>query len=293
MGVFQKWFLRLAILVLACLSAWAVCGCSDPFPPDTLVDRLRILGVRAEPPDVDLSGQCSMDALVADPAGQSRALQYTWAVCMVQITGVAKDIQCPGPDSFVFGDSASADLSVPEFVAWAQEKGFGMDLGDTDLPPDMTLDEIPLIIGLKISAPDGEQVSAIKRVRLRLTDEAQVNSNPELTGLQKQGRDWTVHLKDTVSLVPLVSDDSAQLYIPEGEQEEHAEDLVFSWYSTTGEFRDRWTVKDVSDAGEPLEENEWILPEEEDQLGAQKLWVIVRDGRWGIDWAEFGFSLNP
>lgn len=286
----------LASVLLA--TAGTASGCGDPFRPEGLVDRLRILGVRSEPPAVGLADVASLDALALDPFGQGRQVSYTWAVCLFEISDVAEDIACPGPQAYPLpGRGPSSELSMPDLVAWALEQDFPLDPNQIPDLPDQ-VDSIPLIIGLQVDAGD-ESVRAIKRIELRLTDGGEPSTNPRLTGLELAGQAVgadppVLHLElKKVDARPLVDEETRDWYTPTGQDDLRQEDFLFSWFSTTGEFEDRWTVLDTANDGTDLAVNEFILPKDEQELGDHKLWVVVRDGRNGVDWAEYPILIEP
>lgn len=70
---------RLALAAL-CLATSSV-ACLDDLPSPALVDDLRVLAVRADPPEVVPGAAVALDALVVDPNG--RVPTYAWYACVV------------------------------------------------------------------------------------------------------------------------------------------------------------------------------------------------------------------
>ncbi len=70
---------RALFLALALLA----CACADTLPNEngTLVDKLRLLAIKAEPPEIAPGGKSLLTPLVLDPKGHGRALTYTWLAC--------------------------------------------------------------------------------------------------------------------------------------------------------------------------------------------------------------------
>ncbi len=273
-------------------------GCGDPFRPETLVDRLRILGVRSEPPAVGLADTAALEALVVDPFGDGRPVTYTWAVCLLDISDVAEDIPCPGPDTYPLpGSGPTTELSMPDLVAWALEQDFPLDPNQIPDMPD-EVETVPLVIGLRVEAGD-ESLRAIKRIELRLVDGLAPSTNPRLTGLEHEDQpvgDEPITLSAAdkkIRFKPLADEASRDLYTPATADEPQLEDFLYSWYSTTGEFEDRWTVMDVAKDGTDLAVNKFLPPKDEEEFGPHKLWIVVRDGRFGIDWAEYDLQIDP
>jgi hypothetical protein len=282
---------------LASIVALLLASCSSPFPPQTLVERLRILDIRAEPPEVGPLDTVTLDALVADPAGEGRPLECYWAVCLVDLGWAAGDIDCPGGNSFPLdGDCQGANFNLPELVAWLTEQGYDIDDLPQDLPPELMEDSLPLFVGIEVRAGD-ESTRGIKRVRVNLSGD-QPNTNPLLTGLEVDGEPLetgevvTVDLGADVELTPVADESTRQTYRRGEEDQDRLEDFLFSWYSTTGEFEDRRTILDVDSKGRRLDINDWKLRGEHAEQGPSKLWLIVRDGRYGTDWLEFSFEVT-
>ncbi len=72
--------LRKALVAAALAAAAASTGCGEDFSPPSLVDKLRVLGVRATPPELQLAGDSKLEPLVAgfEPSAK---LCYSWAYC--------------------------------------------------------------------------------------------------------------------------------------------------------------------------------------------------------------------
>lgn len=278
-------------VVLLLLPA-VVSGCGSPFPPETLVERLRVLGVRAAPPEAGPATIVELDALVADPAGAGRPVDCTWGVCLMDLGGEAKDIECPGEDSFPLeGGCDGVRLEMPALVAWLAEQG----LDPEDLPDDMPLEDLPLYVGLDVRAGTA-RTRAIKRILVTLEPGEDPNTNPVLEGLRADGQPvppggMRIATGSRVQLEPLSDPESRQSYVPDDQQsgEPILEDFLFSWFSTCGAFEDQRTILDVSQDGTPLDRNVWKLPKEAE---ACTLWVVLRDGRYGIDWISFDFDIG-
>ncbi|MBN2498560.1 MAG: hypothetical protein JXR96_28475 [Deltaproteobacteria bacterium] len=270
-------------LFVALSGMFAALGCGDPFPPQTLVERLRPLAIRAEPPELGLLDEAELEALVADPAGDGRPITYTWAVCLFEFENTATDIPCPGPDSFFLpSEGARARLSMPELISWLAEQGYDLEGIGGELP-----DDVPMLVGLEVRA-GGERVRSIKRVKVRLQGDEPYNHNPALAGVRVfderiEREPFELAAGHGYRLTPMVVEGSQELFLPEGETEQRLEDHLFSWFSTAGGFSDRRTILDVDSQGVPLDANEWTAPLE---AGPVRLWLIVRDGRYGVDWLE-------
>jgi len=283
--------------LLLCLGALA--GCDQPFPDETLVERLRILAVAAEPPEVGLEGSLTFEALVADPAGQGRPRELTWGVCFFELGYAAADVDCPGPSSFpLAGAGDRATLSVPALIAWLLEQELPVDPGDPggggELPARVTL-----FVGLRVEAPAlpgqaaPERVRALKRFDLRLQGAGATNRNPALAGVSLDGAPWDDAVPPRLEagsehlLRPTPLAGSVETYTAGEPPEERQETLLFSWFSTGGEFRDQRSVLDPW-LFEDLSKNRFKAPAEP---GGHTLWVVVRDERHGVGWWRGEFEV--
>jgi len=281
-------FLFLALAAVDCGGQWAHI---------TLVERLRILGIKAEPPEVDVFGEVELSVLIGDPRGEGRELECTWAVCLFELGSVAADISCPGPDSFYLsGDCDSATLRMTDLAAWLAEQGY--PIGDVD-PENPPMEELPLIVGLLVKAGE-EQTNGFKRIGVRLVSkEEEFNLNPQLLGVTIGGTHWEpgevsieVAAGQEILVVPEADESTRQIYQREGDDEERLEDLLFSWFATSGEFLFRRTMLDIDSHGERLDTNTWKLPPDV-LVPDNTLWLVMRDGRYGTDWIEVPVEIQP
>jgi hypothetical protein len=289
--------MRVLASILPAVFIFTAAGCGGDFAHITLVERLRILGIRAEPPEIDVFGEADLYALVADPHGEGRPLECTWAVCLFELGSVATDIPCPGPGSFYLaGDCNAATLRMTELAGWLAEQGFPVDQFDPDNPPPM--EELPLIVGLEVRAGT-ETTKGFKRIGIRLTaKEEEFNQNPGLLGVSIGGTRWEpgadppeVAAGQKILVVPEADESTRQIYVREEDDVERLEDFVFSWFGTSGEFLYRRTLLGIDSHGERLDVNTWRLPAEV-RLTEHTLWLVIRDGRYGTDWIEVPVSIR-
>jgi hypothetical protein len=269
---------RILLLVVLCTA-----GCAGQFDSATLVERLRVLGVRAEPPSVSLTDDVELSALVVDPTGGGRSLTAAWRVCPIDPR--EPNAACEEQNSYpVAGDQLSLNLSIPELVAWLAEKGID--------PHEIPLPELTLQIALEVRAGE-ESVKANKRLKLLLDEEAPGNQNPLLDGFlidgEAPGAEPIIMTAGSLhTLKPVVGSGSREWFLPANEQEQVQEEHLFTWYSTGGSFLDGRTILDTDNAGNSLDTNEWTLPEEP---GIYTMWLVLRDGRYGIDWLAADFEV--
>ena len=276
---------RMALLLIL-----LVAGCGKGEDPATLVERLRILAVRADPPEATLDEIVGFEALIADPSGASRPISVTWAVCLLDVPSSASDTFCSGPGSYpIQGTGASVSLSLPDLADWIAQRGIDLN----KLIGDPRLGDIYLLIGIEVSAGD-ETVQAMKRLKLQLKTGEPVNHNPQITDLEMDGASLgaqpvSLNAGAKHKFRPVVSEDSREWFIPDKDTDEKLEDNIFSWFATGGDLSDSRTILDTDNAGNDLVINDWTAPNEP---GLHSLWLVVRDGRYGTDWIEILFEVT-
>ena len=238
------------------------------------VSKLRVLGVRAEPPELVLQADgglpaTTLSALAVTPGGAAQSVRF--ALC-TQITSTPDpSIDCPGdagidlPATDALG--ARLDLSDPRilaFAAAAQSDGGVFDAGGLQAALDQG---VPLLVGF--AATDGAQASSgFQVITLRSDARGPANVNPELLSLDV----GDVQASATVRLHPNTAPkaDPSLRYL-------------FSFFATAGSIDSLHSV-DVTSSGQPEDTSvSWTAPDTPQQV---RLWVVLRDGRGGTAWLE-------
>jgi hypothetical protein len=262
---------KIPLLLLLTVAA----GCSQPLPSRAVVDDLRILGVRAEPPEAAPGASVHFDALIADPRGGGRALKLAWALCTPGDAGVAT---CGDPSRVaMLGTGGTADWVVPDSAL------AGLSFDDA-----LEGRDVYVVLGVEPAdiAPDDHNPphdAAFKRVRVSTNPSP--NHNPSIDSLLVAG--------SPASPSPITGQPGAKLDLDVTASPDSAE----SWTSAAGsgveDVRYTWSISagSVSDAvsygaaGEPTA-NLWRLPDGSNGPPEAMLWVVLRDGRGGTDWKQ-------
>ncbi|MEN9785734.1 MAG: hypothetical protein RLZZ299_998 [Pseudomonadota bacterium] len=295
-----------SVLLLAMLTG---CGVG---PVDTLseawrIDRLRVLGVAAEPAEAHPGDVVSFRALVVSPGAPVGAV--VWLACL---QGDASGNGCT-PDASVFTE-AFADgavdaaeqqalqdaglVGVEPFLApsWtipataldglpedARVEGFSAFVNVSALPgtADGASGAAPVDVEAGLQADDVEL--AFKR--LPISSNPQPNRNPSLDGIEvdgvlvADGGAVEVAAGAQVELSPSIPDDSREAYVfrtRAGVDEPRTEELWVQWYAEDGAFE-----QDVS--VDPFLDRAWTAP---GSAGTVGMWVVVRDRRGGMAWTS-------
>jgi hypothetical protein len=156
------------------LSSLALAGCRADFDPPSLVAGLRVLAVKAEPPELAAGEHGTLTALAVDPAGQTIALD--WALCLeppVAGSNALVNDDCVTKDSGDFllplGSGTSVAVTMPLRTS--------AQLGQ----PDYTSG---FYVPVRVRARAGDAtVTAIYRLRYHLPLPLPRNHNPSLAGL--------------------------------------------------------------------------------------------------------------
>jgi hypothetical protein len=270
-----------ATLLAICLLA---AGCPAGLEEQQHVSKLRVLGVRAEPPELILMADAGLPstrltALAVDPTGAAISLRF--ALC-TDLSGVpSPTLPCPGdagidlPDSGPF--SAQLDLSDPRilaFAAAAQIDGGAFDAGGLVQSLD---DGVPLLVGFTARAVKSipgapvETLSGFQTVTLRTTAHGPADVNPELIDLGI-GDGGDVVRSQVVRLQPFTAakDDPSKRY-------------GYSFFTTAGSVSSLRSTDTTATGQSAPTWVDWTAPATAQPV---TLWVVVRDGRGGTGWIE-------
>jgi hypothetical protein len=151
------------------------------------------------------------------------------------------------------------------------------------LSPEDAEDGIDLLVVVEVSA-GSESVSALKRVRVSTSMEP--NTNPVLEELQLADSSVSPVSVDPGVGLSLRATPAAGSQQPfDGPDGPTQEEMRFTWLATAGQIETPVTFEESDGAGE----NTWTSPDD----GDATLWVIMRDGRGGVDWSAIQASLVP
>lgn len=315
--------------VRLCLPLLALLGCGEDFDPKSLLNKYRVMGIQAEPPDLILTetpgeGVLSTElrAFDFDPTSTDPKLEgarpptYAWSYCTVSL-GSAGEYRCldgleehtiPGEGPVVTFDLAREQMNLQKDLAYLSET-YGGTVEGTD-PEDLQLPErLPLQIRLRSGDPSIGEVDTVKILTLRLPGDTEAdhpNANPTIKSFKIAGFEACAERGDgcfdgtslgeevklEVELEPGSSEacNDSDLEQQKCDPDTGREDLLFSWYTSAGE------VEFANTNAETLE-NTLKLPKSlpEDFAGKAmkvRVFVAVRDGRGGLDVAEGAFTLT-
>ena len=253
-------------------------GCqSFSDPPVSFVAGLRVLGLKAEPPQIAPGASTTVTSLVVDTDGGTPTA--SWNQCnLPPLPGQTVNASCvdgsAGAELQPIGDGLTLPFVMPQVTA--------ASLGDPDATGGVYL---PLVAAVDASP---QAVTAV--YRLRLADAAPANTNPTIAdvfSVDAAGAmsaldataPTTVHSGDALSLTVTFAPDSAQTYTA-ANGAVTTETLTTSWFCTAGDlsFEKTSTTQPVT-----VLHLDQRLP----SAGAQiDLYAVARDERGGTDFAH-------
>ncbi|MBS2031118.1 MAG: hypothetical protein JST54_24665 [Deltaproteobacteria bacterium] len=249
-------------------------ACSNDLERQSQIERVRVLAIRADPPELiqpDDGGRPApvrLTALAVSPVAASPNVRL--ALCRAG-NPYSADFDCPGKDGLDL-DGGVVDLSQP--AQWA-----------------VFLDAGGVTVGYL--ATDGEsgergQERGVRSMPFRTSGVP--NQNPAVLDVLLDGGgsiDGAVLAPDAdVTLTPELAGGSRESY--SGDAGERVEDIVYTWFATGSgtlvDFRSQEpnavgglpdTHYQAADAGERV-----------------RLWVVARDDRGGVCWQERDFVVS-
>jgi hypothetical protein len=261
-------------------------------PEQAIVDKLRLLAIRADPPEVAPGGAAALTALLVDPADE---IGFTvWTACSPE---EVTDFGCP-LDPSVFGDELPSPEQLEEAGVIGVEPGFP----PTFVAPVDALDDVPATeraegvnwtVGA-LALPDETEPTEefdFNRVesgfkRVVVSDSPAPNRNPRITGFTVDG--VPVDPGQVVVLDPgepyylglELADDAVETYpytTPDGVEEQRVEEPFAEWYASDGEVDEFFTLH-------PFLDSTWVSPGAPGVEG--RWWAVLKDRRGGITWVS-------
>lgn len=309
--------MRTPPLLPLAMCAVALAGClSVQDNPSKVVD-LRVLAIQTDPPELLASGcdpnapdsfltwaqPITYRALIDDPQGAGRVLDYTLLTCPEQ-----GDRQCDSDRrvELARGTTTAGVLELSVTPSLAQTADGGSLLLET-LRADTYLGfggiRVPLVLHLR---GGGEEIFAQK---LMVYSCARVpgmaaNVNPVFPPLTVDGEPWGEGTLPTLSgvephLVELEDpgDDEETYVVPSLEDPPQPLTLVeswqISWHTDHGRFDPVQTGGTNLGGGVGRLSSRWFPPPEAEPREVVRVWAVARDGRGGQTWVERQFRYAP
>jgi hypothetical protein len=303
---------------LCLLLALGLAACTpEDFPTESLVDRLRMLGITARPADLAPGETTQLSALVLDPT-RTGATTTFWISCDPDPFNENRSA-CTDPavvnDPSRLGDMNALPAGV-RFAGLNATASYSAPRGLFDVlaadDPRRTLGTVGSLITISVSeevsptAPMEELAALFGRVqrrevaslislfRVRISEDPERNQNPEVSALLVDGAPWPtgarVMVKPAQDVVfdveaPDSSFEPFTAITPSG-PEARTERILVSWYSTAGRFSEtRTAMREAVKTTFTAPGKKAFDPVPERRTGT--LWTVLRDTRGALTWREF------
>ena len=252
-------------------------ACAQKASDRALVSKLRVLAIRAEPPEPRPGDTVAIDTLFGDPTGAGRAITAVWGLCT--------------PDA-VKGVSSCAEAGRTVPVGAGTALTIVIDAHTLDpIPPDHRDQGIDLFLVVQAQAPaagdtPAEDSTAFKRIRVSTNPVP--NRNPHIVQFGVGGTGsgpYAVAKGSVTQLEVAVTPGSFESYV-NSLGETKTEDLKFTWLISAGELDDAITFADPDGGAR----NHFIAIGD---APPATLWIVVRDPRGGAVWARRDIIAAP
>lgn len=270
------------------------------------LDRLRVLGAKADPPEPQPGDTVSFSSFIYAPS-DTQLDAVIWFACLAES---ASSFGCTIDPSLLeeFADPPEDPAELAQLFAQLQEAGFaGVE---PDFPPqwkvpddalDMLSDaekiegrsafvSINAAPSLDPAAEETERSAELAYRRLVVSLNPEPNQNPVIDDISVDGISYAVNDLFTVlpgqevELSPGLTEESVEsyTYIGNDGEEQRSEQPFFNWYTEGGNFRQPFTLYPNSTAT-------WTAPS---TLGEGIIATVVRDRRGGMAWAQIRYEVT-
>jgi hypothetical protein len=273
--------------------------------PGWLIDRLRVLAIKAEPPEITPGEEARFEALVVDPKGVSGAI--VWIACEPDDEGNTS-YGCGLNADFDFTEATPEELAEAGFIGFepliparylsrsdaldnleGNERTEGVQvLIQIAVLPEEAMEE-----GFEGGAFDFNEVEVAYK-RLIVSEAPTPNHNPEIANFLIDGvpvdPDAVVEVdpEQQYEVGAQLAEGTVELYTYEdedGAQEEREEQPYIRWYTDAGDMLEDATLYPYLDAT-------WEAPAADAEQVAGTWWAVIRDRRGGISWGAQRWRLR-
>ena len=309
--------MRRALLLLVMVAS----GCTpEEFPTETLVDRLRMLGLTSTPADLAPGETARLQSLVVDPTRAGQPTTTFWIGCdpdpfnlnrsacsdpaVVNDPSMLGDMMALPPGVKFIGLNAQAVYSAPKGLFDALDADDPRRVAGTsgqvltisiaeEVSPTASMEELRAVFARVQSK---EVKSLISLFRVRISEDPERNTNPRVTQLSVDGEPWPAGARVMVKpaqQVRLDVDGPDEVFEPFTAQtpngaEARTERVLIAWYSTSGRFtEERTALREGVKTKFTAPGAKAFDPVPERRTGT--LWTVLRDTRGGLGWSEYPY----
>lgn len=277
----KKTLLTKYLLFTGC--ALVLMSCSNQnLPKYNTLDRLRILALISQPPEVNPGDSVTITPLVSD-INEATALTYAAFACLDLGISMGAEPTCTGnPSTVPLSNGAISTLSpTKSFTGVANAISFSVPNQQTILgsrSPAQQYNGVAYIFEYVLQNSRGEELRAIKRIAVSDASKTTKNTNPIIN-------DFLFNGVSVTSTMPLGTTISASLSFTgaptesytrmnsSGELISESEELITTWFITDGKMKFQRTIG--------LDANEYQTPAQTPAGRDTYLIGVSRDGRGG------------
>jgi hypothetical protein len=300
-----------ALMGLMLLSS---CVGSEDTPSN--VKDLRVLGMRLDPPEAFASACASpvpippstlatplrFTALLADPAGGGRELEYVLSACAVTENALCEEAGVELARGVTHAGQLVVDLSPGPGVARLED---GTPLVQRVLEEDAYKGLGGVRLPMLLEVRGGDELTYARKLMVYncpFVPGMTANTQPELVGLLLESEPWGEGLaRDLSGKGPFLveaEDFSArqEAYVVPSFQLQPVqlrESWELSYYATLGSFSPNSTGGADLGGGEERHRVEWRPPSSATEPQDVLFWVVARDGRGGETWLVRSVRYTP
>lgn len=272
-----------------------MCCDANTSSPASVIDSLRVLAVQADKPFAEPGETVHLEALIADPLGDGRAISVAWGTCVNP--GSAELPACASAVASFQTSGSSFDVTVPSGAldgapADAQVGSVGVVFAACagtlssvrhGLSPVTCVDAIGKTNDRATFVWGEKRITVLRGLR---------NANPKIARLRVDGLIWpeteerTLKACDVkaVSDCPIAGQHTLQLDITKDSVETYfgqTEDVVVFFFTSQGVLRDEFARPDTDGATLTA-----VALNKPDRTRGELLWFVVRDDRGGVSFTS-------
>lgn len=265
---------------LKLITTLTLAGCANTGLPDYVkLGDLRILALIPDAPEVNVGTTVTITPLLSDINGKGRSLTYSAAACNDPGIGYGAVPTCENSTSKVVlaSGAAAAGLASPNYTGTVST--FTVTVPTSVLDNRSTLEKfngVSYLITYSIVASDGTTVKSFKRIIVSTKAAGQLNQNPQVLAIQKDGATLTSVPSAATRLTASFASGTAETYSelqPDATTSSKTETLSTTWFISDGTVTQFRTIGTDSTEYTPADTN----PTSRNVIFA----LVTRDGRGG------------
>ena len=297
------------LVAFAFALAGATATCAPPLgPDDSIVTSTRILAVRAEPAEAVPGTRVTFTSLIVGPGGTVASAPVVWSFCTAPTSLTEDNVvssACLGSSSLVPAGQGAATTAAPP--------GNGCSVFGPDTPSSGLRPHDPDVTGgyyqpLRADLAGADTAFALARIRCDLAGAAfaaasafaaayQPNHNPQLLALTAtlDGAPVALTAIPTGKRVvleagwPAAAAETFAYFDPATQAvTSQRESMQVAWHATGGALDTASTGRASTDLATTTDDG-WDAP---GTAGVIHLWVVLRDSRGGVDFAEYDLTVR-